>query len=42
MLARVITYAIDGIESRQVTVEVDLRLGLPAFSIVGLGDKAVR
>jgi magnesium chelatase family protein len=42
MLARVTTYAIDGIESRRVTVEVDLRLGLPAFSIVGLGDKAVR
>src|SRR3712207_1905683 len=42
MLARVTTYAIDGIESRQVTVEVDLRQGLPAFTIVGLGDKAVR
>jgi magnesium chelatase family protein len=42
VLARVTTYAIDGIESRRVTVEVDLRLGLPAFSIVGLGDKAVR
>ena len=42
MLARVTTYAIDGIESRRVTVEVDLRVGLPAFSIVGLGDKAVR
>ena len=26
----------------EVTVEVDLRRGLPAFSIVGLGDKAVR
>ncbi len=42
MLARVTTYAIDGIESRRVTVEVDLRQGLPAFSVVGLGDKAVR
>ena len=42
MLARVTTFAIDGIESRRVTVEVDLRLGLPAFSVVGLGDKAVR
>src|SRR3712207_7476513 len=42
MLARVTTYAIDGIESRRVTVEVDLRRGLPAFTIVGLGDKAVR
>src|SRR5688500_13428449 len=42
MLARVTTYAIDGIESRRVTVEVDLRAGLPAFTIVGLGDRAVR
>jgi magnesium chelatase family protein len=42
MLARVTSFAIDGIESREVTVEVDLRAGLPAFSIVGLGDKAVR
>ena len=42
MLARVTTFAIDGIESRRVTVEVDLHLGLPAFQIVGLGDKAVR
>ena len=41
-LSRVTTYAIDGIDSRRVTVEVDIRLGLPAFSIVGLGDKAVR
>jgi len=41
-LARVTTFAIDGIASREVTVEVDLRLGLPAFSVVGLGDKAVR
>ena len=42
MLARVTTFAISGIESRQVTVEVDIRQGLPAFAIVGLGDKAVR
>jgi magnesium chelatase family protein len=42
MLARVTTYAIDGIDSRRVTAEVDLRQGLPAFSVVGLGDKAVR
>jgi magnesium chelatase family protein len=42
MLARVTTFAIDGIASRRVTVEVDLGSGLPTFSIVGLGDKAVR
>ncbi len=42
MLSRVATFAIDGVEPRQVTVEVDIRPGLPAFTIVGLGDAAVR
>ena len=42
MLARVATFAIDGIDPRQVWVEVDIRSGLPAFTIVGLGDVAVR
>jgi len=42
MLAHVTTFAIHGVDSRRVTVEVDLRPGLPAFTIVGLGDRAVR
>ena len=42
MLARVRTFAIDGVQPRQVWVEVDIRSGLPAFTIVGLGDTAVR
>ena len=42
MLARVTTFAIDGLEPRRVTVEVDVRAGLPSFTIVGLGDRAVR
>ncbi len=42
MLARLTTFAVDGLTSRRVTVEVDLRLGLPAFTIVGLADAAVR
>jgi magnesium chelatase family protein len=42
MLAHVTTFAIHGVESRRVTVEVDIRPGLPAFTIVGLGDRAVR
>ena len=42
MLAHVTTFAIQGVESRRVTVEVDIRPGLPAFAIVGLGDRAVR
>ncbi len=42
MIARVTTFALDGVESRRVWVEADIRGGLPAFTIVGLADKAVR
>ena len=42
MLASVATFALDGIDSREIAVEVDLRRGLPAFQIVGLPDAAVR
>src|SRR5947209_5709808 len=42
MLARIATFAIDGVDPRKVLVEVDIRSGLPAFTIVGLGDVAVR
>jgi magnesium chelatase family protein len=42
VLARVITFAIDGVEARRVWVEADIRQGLPAFTIVGLADKAIR
>ncbi len=42
MLARAWTFAIDGIDSCPVSVEVDIRAGLPCFTIVGLGDAAVR
>ena len=41
-LARVMTFTLDGVEARRVWVEADIRSGLPAFSIVGLADKAVR
>ncbi len=42
MLSHVTTFTIRGIDSLRVTVEVDVRRGLPSFSIVGLGDRAVR
>src|SRR3954447_10241463 len=42
MLAKSTTYAIEGVTARRVTVEVDIRRGLPAFSVVGLPDAAVR
>jgi magnesium chelatase family protein len=42
MLARARTFTIEGLGARTVTVEVDIRPGLPAFTIVGLADAAVR
>jgi magnesium chelatase family protein len=43
MLASVTTFAVYGIDSKPVTVEVDIReRGLAAFTIVGLPDRAVR
>jgi magnesium chelatase family protein len=38
----VATFAIEGVGSREVTVEVDVRRGLPTFTLVGLPDRAVR
>nr|MBA2348356.1 hypothetical protein [Solirubrobacterales bacterium] len=42
MISHVSTFTLEGLEPRRVTVEVDLRTGLPSFTIVGLGDRAVR
>jgi magnesium chelatase family protein len=42
VLARVVTFAIDGVHARRVWVEADIRQGLPTFTVVGLADKAVR
>jgi magnesium chelatase family protein len=42
MLARVHTFALHGLDSAPVIVEVDIRQGLPSFGIVGLGDAAIR
>src|SRR5664279_2652919 len=42
MLARAHTFTVDGLHARHVTVEVDVRAGLPAFAVVGLADTAVR
>ncbi len=41
MFARVTTVAFEGIEARAVDVQVQIGPGLPAFTIVGLADKAV-
>src|SRR3954452_13508945 len=42
MLASIATFAIEGVDSREVAVEVDVRRGLPTFMLVGLPDAAVR
>lgn len=42
MLATAQSFTLDGIAARTVRVEVDVHRGLPAFSIVGLPDAAVR
>lgn len=42
MLATAQTFSLDGISARSVRVEVDVHRGLPAFSVVGLPDAAVR
>ena len=41
MVARAYTVAFQGVEARTVEVQCALSPGLPAFSIVGLPDKAV-
>ena len=42
MLAAVATFALEGVRPQEVTVEVDVRRGLPAFTLVGLPDRAIR
>jgi magnesium chelatase family protein len=42
MLASVVTFALSGVDAVEVTVEVDIHPGLPAFTIVGLPDTAVQ
>jgi magnesium chelatase family protein len=42
MLAQAHTFTVEGLDARHVTVEVDARSGLPAFTIIGLADTAVR
>jgi magnesium chelatase family protein len=42
MIARAHTFTVDGLHVERVTVEVELRRGLPAFVVVGLADAPVR
>jgi magnesium chelatase family protein len=40
VLARTVTHALFGLESRRVEVEAHLQNGVPSFAIVGLADRA--
>jgi len=42
MLACAQTFSLEGVSPRRVCAEVDVRPGLPAFTVVGMGDRAVR
>ncbi len=42
IVARIVSPAVIGLETTTVEVEVDLRPGLPGFSVVGLPDTAVQ
>ena len=41
MVAHVKTVAFEGVDTTEVDVQVQIAPGLPAFTIVGLPDKAV-
>lgn len=41
MISKISTVAFQGIQAEEITVEVQMSPGLPAFNIVGLADKAV-
>ena len=42
MLAKINSYALNGLDGYKVRVEVDIHSGLPAFDVVGLPDTAIK
>lgn len=42
MLARIFSFSLGGLEAHRVTIETDISFGIPLFTIVGLGDTAVK
>lgn len=42
MLTKVKTATLEGVEGALVTVETDIRRGMPAFTVVGLADMTIR
>ncbi|MFH1398237.1 MAG: magnesium chelatase domain-containing protein, partial [Candidatus Omnitrophota bacterium] len=42
MLAKVLSFCLVGIEACPIEIEVDVSRGLPAISLVGLADTAIK
>ncbi|MDE5991334.1 MAG: YifB family Mg chelatase-like AAA ATPase [Clostridia bacterium] len=42
MLAKTKSYALNGVDGYEVSIEVDLNAGLPAYDTVGLADTAIK
>lgn len=42
MLAKVFSFGLNLLEANRITIETDISPGLPGFTIVGLGDTAVK
>ena len=42
MLAKTKSYALNGVEGYEVSIEVDLNAGLPSYDTVGLADTAIK
>ena len=42
MLTKVMTATLEGVEGALVTVETDIRRGMPTFTVVGLADTTIR
>ncbi|MBR1988684.1 MAG: YifB family Mg chelatase-like AAA ATPase [Clostridia bacterium] len=42
MLAKVLTYGLQGINGYPVTIELDINAGLPGYDVVGLADTAIK
>ncbi|MDE5562342.1 MAG: YifB family Mg chelatase-like AAA ATPase [Clostridiales bacterium] len=42
MLAKINSYALNGLDGYGVTVEVDIHMGLPSIDVVGLPDTAIK
>ena len=42
MLAKAFSFGLNGLDAYPITIETDLALGLPAMTIVGLPDNAIK